>query len=200
MSGQPARSRERTRCRSDHRAADRSPQYRRRRRRPSRRLLRDWPPECHRCHLCGDGIAGPLGVESGTGTPECAHRGTRRRPVCGHRPLLRALLAMAGQPAVLPEGLAAAGTAVIVRLQRRVTPTHRYVRWRHRICLAAAITGTLVMPVIIHVLCHHCSSRREPFSVHTTSPSRGAATVIGCAFSKAHNAHGVAASGPSLST
>lgn len=83
----------------------------------------------------------------------CADDAAARR--VGIRPLLGGLLALAGHPAVVPEGLAAAGTAVVARAERLVTPTQRHVRWRHRIVLAVTILGMLVMPAFIQVLCHH---------------------------------------------
>ena len=83
----------------------------------------------------------------------CADDAAARR--VGIRPLLGGLLALAGHPAVLPEGLAAAATAVIARAERLVTPTQRHVQWRHRIVLAVAIAGMLGTPAFIQVLCHH---------------------------------------------
>ena len=73
----------------------------------------------------------------------------------GTHPLLAGLSALAGEHPPAREGLAAAGTAVIARAQRLLTPTRRHVRWRHRICLAAAITAMLATPALIQVLCHH---------------------------------------------
>lgn len=82
----------------------------------------------------------------------CADDTAARR--VGTRPLLAGLSALAGHPAV-PDGLAAAGTAVVARAQRLVTPTRRYVQWSHRICLTTVITGMLTTPALIQVLCHH---------------------------------------------
>jgi Zn-dependent protease with chaperone function len=73
----------------------------------------------------------------------------------GTHPLLAGLSALAGEHPPAREGLAAAGTAVIARAQRLLTPTRRHVRWRHRICLTAAITAMLATPALIQVLCHH---------------------------------------------
>jgi Zn-dependent protease with chaperone function len=83
----------------------------------------------------------------------CADDAAARR--VGIRPLLGGLLTLAGHSTVLPEGLAAAATAVVARAQRLVTPTRSRVRWRHRVSLAALTTGMLVLPAFIQVLCHH---------------------------------------------
>ena len=65
----------------------------------------------------------------------------------GTHPLLAGLSALAGEHPPAREGIA--------RAQRLVTPTRRHVRWRHRICLTAAITAMLATPALIQVLCHH---------------------------------------------
>lgn len=95
----------------------------------------------------------------------CAHRAvaellemcaddTAARHV-GTRPLLTGLLTLAGHRPPVAEGLAAAATAVIARVERLVTPTRRHVRWRHRALLAAAVATMLATPAFIQVLCHH---------------------------------------------
>lgn len=73
----------------------------------------------------------------------------------GTRPLLAGLLTLAGHQSPLPEGLAAAGTAVLTRAVRLAIPTRRHVRWRHRASLSAAMTVMLATPALIQVLCHH---------------------------------------------
>ena len=83
----------------------------------------------------------------------CADDTAARR--VGTRPLLAGLIALAGHQPPVHEGLAAAGTAVVARAERLVTPTRRHVRWRHRICLAAAIIAMLATPALIQLLCHH---------------------------------------------
>ncbi|MDO3635338.1 M56 family metallopeptidase [Mycolicibacterium arseniciresistens] len=73
----------------------------------------------------------------------------------GIRPLLGGLLTLAGHRAPLPEGLAAAGTAVLNRAVRLAMPTARHIQWRHRVALGAAMTLMLAAPALIQVLCHH---------------------------------------------
>ncbi|MGA5466732.1 M56 family metallopeptidase [Mycobacterium sp. NPDC050041] len=73
----------------------------------------------------------------------------------GTRPLLGGLLTLAGHGAPLPDGLAAAGTAVISRALRLAIPTQRHTQWRHRVALGAAMTVMLATPALIQVLCHH---------------------------------------------
>ncbi|BBY96475.1 hypothetical protein MGALJ_61440 (plasmid) [Mycobacterium gallinarum] len=83
----------------------------------------------------------------------CADDAAARK--VGTRPLLDGLLTLAGHHAPLPEGLAAAATAVVIRAMRLATPTRSHTRWRHRFSLGAAMTAMLTMPALIQVLCHH---------------------------------------------
>ncbi len=73
----------------------------------------------------------------------------------GTHPLLSGLLTLAGHKAPLPGGMAAAGTAVVIRAVRLATPTQSHIRWRHRISLGAVMAAMLATPAFIQVLCHH---------------------------------------------
>ncbi|MDO3634991.1 M56 family metallopeptidase [Mycolicibacterium arseniciresistens] len=83
----------------------------------------------------------------------CADDSAARR--VGTRPLLSGLLTLAGTHAPLPEGLAAAATAVATRALRLATPAPRSAQWRQRLGLAATMTATLTAPALIELLCHH---------------------------------------------
>lgn len=83
----------------------------------------------------------------------CADDTAARR--VGMRPLLGGLSALAGHHPAVHEGLGAAGTAVVARAQRLVSPTRRHVRWRHRLCLTASTTVMLATPALIQLLCNH---------------------------------------------
>lgn len=73
----------------------------------------------------------------------------------GTRPLLGGILTLAGHQRPVEDGLAAAGTAVAIRVVRLATPSRRHIQWRHRISLGAAMVGMLALPAFIQVLCHH---------------------------------------------
>lgn len=73
----------------------------------------------------------------------------------GTHPLLGGLLTLAGHKAPLPGGMAAGGTAVVVRAVRLATPARSHIRWRHRISLGAAMAAMFATPAFIQVLCHH---------------------------------------------
>lgn len=73
----------------------------------------------------------------------------------GSHPLLTGLLALASHSSPIPEGLAAAGTAVKVRAVRLARPSRRHVQWSHRLSLGVAMVAMFATPALIEVLCHH---------------------------------------------
>ena len=82
----------------------------------------------------------------------CADDTAARR--FGTRPLLGGLLTLAGQRPS-PDGLAAAGTAVLARALRLADPARPGMQWRQRIALATTMVSTLTAPALIDLLCHH---------------------------------------------
>jgi Zn-dependent protease with chaperone function len=82
----------------------------------------------------------------------CADDAAARR--FGTRPLLAGLLTLAGPQRLPADGLAAAGTAVLVRALRLADPARPGMQWRQRIALGATMVSTVGAPAVIDLLCH----------------------------------------------
>lgn len=83
----------------------------------------------------------------------CADDAAARR--YGVDPILGGLLAMAEPHPVPAEGLAAAGTATVIRAMRLAQPACGRARWSQRAMLGLTMTMMLGAPAFIELLCHH---------------------------------------------
>ncbi|ORW11402.1 M56 family metallopeptidase [Mycobacterium kyorinense] len=72
----------------------------------------------------------------------------------GAMPLLRGILALAGQPTMGAAALGAAGSAVLCRATRLTVSVPRRIRWRDGLVLSAVTGMALLTPLAVGLACH----------------------------------------------